>query len=210
MSWSGSSSPPSCRWSSCSTPRASRPWPRWVDCRARTITSSTPIATPTPRPSRGCCILRLDTPLYYFNATAVSDQVLRGRGRRPSEMPRAVLLDIEATIELDVTTSDALYGFDRSARGTRHTPGHRARQGHWSVIACARSGSSNGWAHGHVPQRAHRGRGTERTRGRRGAGGGRSSPWRPPASSIKRGRRGQAAGSVADVASSLPDATCSA
>ncbi len=57
----------------------------------------------------GLLMLRLDTPLYYFNATAVSDRVLRAVDAA-DEVPRAVLLDIEATIELDVTTSDALYG----------------------------------------------------------------------------------------------------
>ncbi len=57
----------------------------------------------------GLLILRLDTPLYYFNATAVSDDVLRAVDALET-VPRAVLLDIEATIELDVTTSDALYG----------------------------------------------------------------------------------------------------
>lgn len=56
----------------------------------------------------GLLILRLDTPLYYFNATAVNDEVLRSVDA-VSPLPRAVLLDIEATIELDVTTSDALY-----------------------------------------------------------------------------------------------------
>ncbi len=57
----------------------------------------------------GLLILRLDTPLYYFNATAVSHRVLQEVDTL-EELPRAVLLDIEATIELDVTTSDALYG----------------------------------------------------------------------------------------------------
>jgi high affinity sulfate transporter 1 len=57
----------------------------------------------------GLLILRLDTPLYYFNATAVTDEVLRAVDEC-DEIPRTVLLDIEATIELDVTTSDALYG----------------------------------------------------------------------------------------------------
>ncbi|MGD8684211.1 MAG: SulP family inorganic anion transporter [Chloroflexota bacterium] len=56
----------------------------------------------------GLLILRLDTPLYYFNATAVSDRVLRAVDALPAT-PDAVLLDIEATIELDVTTSDALF-----------------------------------------------------------------------------------------------------
>ena len=60
------------------------------------------------RPIEGLLIMRLDTPLYYFNATAVSDQVLAAVDTSETA-PRAVLLDIEATIELDVTTSDALY-----------------------------------------------------------------------------------------------------
>jgi SulP family sulfate permease len=57
----------------------------------------------------GLLVLRLDTPLYYFNATAVTDQVLKDVDAC-DDVPQAVLLDIEATIELDVTTSDALYG----------------------------------------------------------------------------------------------------
>ena len=56
----------------------------------------------------GLLILRLDTPLYYFNATAVTDRVIE-RLAALDAVPRAVLLDIEATSELDVTTSDALY-----------------------------------------------------------------------------------------------------
>jgi high affinity sulfate transporter 1 len=64
---------------------------------------------PDARTIDGLLILRLDTPLYYFNATAVSDAVLRAVDALETA-PRSVLLDIEATIELDVTTSDALYG----------------------------------------------------------------------------------------------------
>lgn len=56
----------------------------------------------------GLLMMRLDTPLYYFNATTVSDRVLAAVDEAEAH-PRAVLLDIEATIELDVTTSDALY-----------------------------------------------------------------------------------------------------
>jgi high affinity sulfate transporter 1 len=68
----------------------------------------------------GLLLLRLDTPLYYFNATAVSDRVLQAVDAEP-QPPRGVLLDIEATIELDVTTSDALYGLVGALedRGTR-------------------------------------------------------------------------------------------
>jgi MFS superfamily sulfate permease-like transporter len=68
----------------------------------------------------GLLILRLDTPLYYFNATAVVERVLSAVDAAAA-LPRAVLLDIEATIELDVTTSDALYELTTAleARGTR-------------------------------------------------------------------------------------------
>jgi MFS superfamily sulfate permease-like transporter len=68
----------------------------------------------------GLLILRLDTPLYYFNATAVVDEVLQAVDEG-AEVPQAVLLDIEATIELDVTTADALYELASGLeeRGTR-------------------------------------------------------------------------------------------
>jgi len=71
----------------------------WVDSRRN----------PDAEAVDGLLILRLDTPLYYFNATAVADRVLQAVDAL-EEVPFAVLLDIEATIELDVTTSDALYG----------------------------------------------------------------------------------------------------
>jgi len=61
------------------------------------------------KPVDDLLIMRLDTPLYYFNATAVSDQVLSAvDAAEPT--PWAVLIDVEATIELDVTTADALLG----------------------------------------------------------------------------------------------------
>jgi MFS superfamily sulfate permease-like transporter len=53
-------------------------------------------------------ILRLDTPLYYFNSTAVTNLVTTTVDAMEA-VPRAVLLDIEATIELDVTTSESMY-----------------------------------------------------------------------------------------------------
>jgi high affinity sulfate transporter 1 len=64
---------------------------------------------PDAKPVERLLIMRLDTPLYYFNATAVSDHVLAAVDDLDAP-PIAVLLDIEATAELDVTTSDALYG----------------------------------------------------------------------------------------------------
>jgi MFS superfamily sulfate permease-like transporter len=75
---------------------------------------------PDAEPVDGLVIMRLDTPLYYFNATEVSDRVLEAVDEA-GDPPKAVLLDIEATIELDVTTSDALYALagaleDRATR----------------------------------------------------------------------------------------------
>jgi high affinity sulfate transporter 1 len=71
-------------------------------------------------PIEGLLIVRLDTPIYYFNATAVADEVLRSVDEA-HQRPNAVLLDIEATNELDVTTSDMLLDLmssleDRDAR----------------------------------------------------------------------------------------------
>ncbi len=65
-------------------------------------------------------MLRLDTPLYYFNATAVGDRVVRDVDAR-TVPPRAVLLDLEATAELDVTAADALFELLSSldSRGVR-------------------------------------------------------------------------------------------
>ena len=56
----------------------------------------------------GLLLIRLDTPLYYFNASAVAAAVL-DRTRAAIPPPRAVLLDVAATDELDVTTSDMLH-----------------------------------------------------------------------------------------------------
>lgn len=56
----------------------------------------------------GLLLIRLDTPLYYFNASAVEDAVLE-RVRDAGATPRALLLDIGTTDDLDVTTSDMLF-----------------------------------------------------------------------------------------------------
>jgi high affinity sulfate transporter 1 len=63
---------------------------------------------PEARALEGLLILRLDTPLYYFNASAVHDLVT-ARVDALGATPRAVLLDVEATNDLDVTTADTLY-----------------------------------------------------------------------------------------------------
>ena len=59
---------------------------------------------PKSEPIPGLLILRLDAPLYFFNANVARSQILeliRGDPR-----PAAVLLDIGATTDFDVTTTD--------------------------------------------------------------------------------------------------------
>ena len=58
-------------------------------------------------PIEDLLIVRLDAPLYYFNANVARSQILElVDARRPA--PRAVLIDLAATADLDVTTSDML------------------------------------------------------------------------------------------------------
>ena len=52
-------------------------------------------------------ILRLDTPLYYFNANVVDARIL-AEVAAAEPPPTAVVLDVGATADLDVTTADML------------------------------------------------------------------------------------------------------
>lgn len=55
----------------------------------------------------GLVIIRLDAPLYYFNANVAKSQILElVEARRPG--PKGVLIDMAATADLDVTTTDML------------------------------------------------------------------------------------------------------
>jgi high affinity sulfate transporter 1 len=60
---------------------------------------------PQARPVPGLAIVRVDAPLYFFNANVAHAQILRlvdaADGR-----PRAVIVDLAATGDLDVTTAD--------------------------------------------------------------------------------------------------------
>ncbi len=59
-------------------------------------------------PVEGLVIVRLDAPLYFFNANVAKSQILDlVAARRPE--PRGVLLDMAATADLDVTTTDMLF-----------------------------------------------------------------------------------------------------
>ena len=55
----------------------------------------------------GLLILRLDTPLYFFNSSVTRSQILSLVDAQPSA-PRMVILDVGATADLDVTTTDML------------------------------------------------------------------------------------------------------
>lgn len=56
----------------------------------------------------GLVIVRLDAPLYYFNANVAKAQILAlVDAREPT--PHGVLIDLAATADLDVTTTDMLF-----------------------------------------------------------------------------------------------------
>jgi MFS superfamily sulfate permease-like transporter len=64
----------------------------------------------------GLVIIRPDAPLYYFNANVARTQILEAvAARRPP--PAAVLLDLAATSDLDVTTIDVLTDLVADLRG---------------------------------------------------------------------------------------------
>ena len=57
-------------------------------------------------------IIRLDAPLYFFNANVARAQILELVSAQQPE-PRGVLIDLAATADLDVTTADMLLGLFR-------------------------------------------------------------------------------------------------
>ena len=66
-------------------------------------------------PIPGLLIVRLDAPLYFFNANVARSQILSlVDGRQPR--PQAVLIDLAATADLDVTTSDMLFALVANLR----------------------------------------------------------------------------------------------
>jgi sulfate permease, SulP family len=62
-----------------------------------------PAATAVP----GLLVLRLDAPLYFFNASVVRSEILALVDSEPTT-PRVVVIDIGATGDLDVTATDML------------------------------------------------------------------------------------------------------
>ena len=64
---------------------------------------------PDAEPVAWLVIIRLDAPLYFFNANVAKAQILAVVDARQPE-PRGVLIDMAATADLDVTTADMLLG----------------------------------------------------------------------------------------------------
>lgn len=63
----------------------------------------------------GLLIVRLDAPLYYFNANVATNQI-RDLATKSKEPPRALLLDLGATADLDITSADALQDLMKDMR----------------------------------------------------------------------------------------------
>lgn len=61
---------------------------------------------PDRQPVAGILVVRLDAPLFWANATAIEDRLLLEIGRWPGT--RALVLDLEATTQLDTTSADVL------------------------------------------------------------------------------------------------------
>ncbi len=61
---------------------------------------------PDRTPVAGVVVVRLDAPLFWANATAIEDRLLAEVGRWPDT--QALVLDLEATTQLDTTSADIL------------------------------------------------------------------------------------------------------
>ncbi len=70
------------------------------------------------QPVPGLAILRLDAPLYFFNANVARTQILAELGVEPA--PQAILLDLGASADLDIGTSDMLRDLTRDLRQNQH------------------------------------------------------------------------------------------
>lgn len=70
---------------------------------------------PHAEPVRGIVIVRVDAPLYFFNANVAHLQILR-LVDAPEPRPRAAVIDLAATGDLDVTTADMVAGLVRDMR----------------------------------------------------------------------------------------------
>lgn len=66
------------------------------------------------QPIPGLVILRLDAPLYFFNANVARSQIL---AQAAGTHPKAILLDLAASADFDIGTSDMLKDLVQNLRG---------------------------------------------------------------------------------------------
>ena len=85
--------------------RASRPYIAILGQRANGEYSDLE-RHPDAQPIPGLVMLRLDAPLYFFNANVARAQILAQTNR--DSPPRAILLDLAASADLDIGTTDML------------------------------------------------------------------------------------------------------
>jgi len=70
---------------------------------------------PENQPVPGLIIFRMDAPLFYFNAS-VADKQIRDLVRKTQPPPKAVLLDLAASGDLDIVSSDMLFDLVKDLR----------------------------------------------------------------------------------------------
>ena len=109
------------------------------------------------QPIPGLVILRLDAPLYFFNANVARTQILAQTAVDPP--PQAILLDLGASADLDIGTSDMLRDLSQRPAPGQHRsalcPGARlgaAADAQDRVVRSYRRGP-------HLPERRRRGAG---------------------------------------------------
>jgi MFS superfamily sulfate permease-like transporter len=71
---------------------------------------------PDAQPVPGLVIVRLDAPLYFFNANVARTQIESLVEARGPDV-HGVLIDLAATADIDVTTTDMLFGLVRELHG---------------------------------------------------------------------------------------------
>ena len=76
---------------------------------------------PDAQPVPGLLIIRLDAPLYFFNANVAKAQIVE-LVEAGSPGFRGVLIDLAATADLDVTTTDMLFELVRDLQGRSIEP----------------------------------------------------------------------------------------
>ena len=92
---------------------------------------------PDRRPVEGVVVVRLDAPLFWANATAFADRLIAEVDARPGT--RALVLDLEATTQLDTTSADVLVNLAEKLR-TREVSLYLARVLHGVYSVLQRSG----------------------------------------------------------------------